>query len=67
MNDKFPTEAPGKEREPMKVNAWIQMGCERREITFDVTDEEIESVGEEGLELCVQDMVLHWISCRYGW
>ena len=30
----------------MKVNAWIQMGCERREATFDVSEAEIETVGE---------------------
>ena len=35
---------PRKEREPMKVKAWIQMGCERREVTFDVSDEEMERV-----------------------
>ena len=32
----------------MKINAWIQMGCERREVTFDVTDAEIEEVGTDG-------------------
>ena len=30
----------------MKINAWIQMGCERREVTFDVTDAEVEEVGK---------------------
>ncbi len=51
----------------MKINAWIQMGCERRETTFDVTDEEIEKVGEDGLEMYIEDAVLDWIQCRYGW
>ena len=23
----------------MKINAWIQIGCERHEVPFDVTDE----------------------------
>ena len=27
----------------MKIEAWIQMGCERREVTFDVTEAEIEA------------------------
>ena len=51
----------------MKVNAWIQMGCERREVTFHVTDEEIRKVGEDGLEMYIEDAVLDWIQCRYGW
>jgi hypothetical protein len=34
----------------MEVKAWIQMGCERREVTFDVSDAEIQEVGAEGLE-----------------
>ena len=51
----------------MKVNAWIQMGCERREVTFDVTDEEIERVGDDGLELYIEEQVLDWMRCRYGW
>ena len=28
----------------MKINAWIQMGCERREVIFDVSEAEIERV-----------------------
>ncbi len=51
----------------MKINAWIQMGCERREVTFDVTDEEIKEVGMDGLEAYIEEGVLDWISCRYGW
>ena len=51
----------------MKVNAWIQMGCERREVTFDVTDEEIKEVGMDGLEMYIEETILDWISCRYGW
>ena len=51
----------------MKIEAWIQMGCERREVTFDVTDEEIERVGEDGLGMYIEDAVLDWIECRYGW
>ncbi len=50
----------------MKVNAWIQMGCERREVTFDVSEAEIERVGEDGLELYIEDQVLDWMRCRYG-
>ena len=51
----------------MKINAWIQMGCERREVTFDVTEAEIERVGDDGLEMYIEDQVLDWIQCRYGW
>ncbi len=51
----------------MKVNAWIQMGCERRELAFDVTDEEIEGVGEDGLEEYVEEVIRDWMECRYGW
>jgi hypothetical protein len=51
----------------MKINAWIQMGCERREVTFDVTDEEIKEVGMDGLHLYIEDAVLDWTRCRYGW
>ena len=51
----------------MKINAWIQMGCERREVTFDVSEAEIERVGEKRLEMYIEDQVLDWIRCRYGW
>ena len=57
---------PRKGRETMKINAWIQMGCERREVTFDVTDEEIERVGDD-LESFIEEQVLDWIQCRFGW
>ena len=51
----------------MKINAWIQMGCERREVTFDVSEAEIKRVGENRLEMYIEDQVLDWIRCRYGW
>ena len=51
----------------MKIKAWIQMGCERREVTFDVSEAEIERVGEDGLEMYIEEAVLDWISSRYGW
>ena len=51
----------------MKINAWIQMGCERREVTFDVSEADIERVGENRLEMYIEDQVLDWIRCRYGW
>ena len=51
----------------MKISAWIQMGCERREVTFDVSEAEIERVGEDGLEMYIEDAVLDWIASRYGW
>ena len=50
----------------MKVKAWIQMGCERREVTFDVTDEEIERASDH-MEGFIEDQVLDWIQCRFGW
>ena len=51
----------------MKVNAWIQLGCERREVTFDVSEVEIERIGEDRLEMYIEDQVQDWIRCRYGW
>ena len=51
----------------MKVDAWIQMGCERREVTFDVTEAEIERVGEDGLENYIEEAVTDWWACRYGY
>ena len=51
----------------MEIKAWIQMGCERREVTFDVSEAEIERVGEDGLEMYIEDQVLDWMRCRYGW
>ncbi len=50
----------------MNVRAWIQMGCERREVTFDVTEAEIERVGDD-LEGFIEDQVFDWIQCRFGW
>ena len=51
----------------MKINAWIQMGCERREVSFNLSEVEIEKVGEEGLEMYIEDQILDWIQCRFGW
>jgi len=31
-----------REERIMEIKAWIQMGCERREVTFDVSEAEIE-------------------------
>ena len=51
----------------MKINAWIQMGCERREVDFEVPAEQRRGLSEEDLERYIEDVVLDWISCRYGW
>ncbi len=51
----------------MEIKAWIQMGCERREVQFAVSEAEVEAVGEEGLEAYIEDAVLDWINCRFGW
>ncbi len=51
----------------MEIKAWIQMGCERREVTYDVSEAEIERVGEDGLEMYIEEQVLDWMRCRYGW
>ena len=51
----------------MEIKAWIQMGCERREVTFEVSDAERLEAGEDGLEMYIEDTVLDWIQCRYGW
>ena len=50
----------------MEVKAWIQMGCERREVRFDVSEAEIERVGKN-LEGFIEEQVLDWIGCRFGW
>ena len=47
----------------MEIKAWIQMGCERREVTFDVSDGE----GMDGLEAYIEEAVMDWMQCRYGW
>ena len=51
----------------MEVKAWIQMGCERREVTFEVSDAEMREIGRDELEMYIENSVLDWISCRYGW
>ena len=51
----------------MEVQAWVRMGSEVREVSFEVTDAEIAEVGEDHLELYIEDAVLDWIRCRYGW
>jgi hypothetical protein len=51
----------------VKVKAWMQMGCERREVTFEVTAAEMAKVGEDGLEMDIEETVLDWIHSRYGW
>ena len=43
------------------------MGCERREVTFDVTEAEIERVGEDGLWVYIEEQVRDWMRCYYGW
>ena len=51
----------------MEVKAWIQMGCERREVTFEVSEAEMREVGADGLEMYIEETVVDWIACRYGW
>ena len=51
----------------MKVNVWIQMGRERREVTFHVCEGEIERVGGDELESYIEDLVLDRMRCRHGW
>ena len=52
---------------PLTVKAWIQMGCERREVRFEVSTKEIEEVGLGGLEAYIEDVVEDWTRCRFGW
>lgn len=52
------------------VQAWIQMGCERREVTFLVTKAELELVKDNpslSLESYIEGPVLDWVHCRFGW
>ena len=51
----------------MKINAWIQMGHERREVTFNVDELSRETPTPEDFELAIEDLVLEWIRCRFGW
>lgn len=53
----------------MKVNAWMQMGVERRETVIEIPDEEIRQVLHkvEGLETALDRYVLEWLMCQYGW
>ena len=51
----------------MEVKAWIQMGCERREVAFDVSQAEIREVGLDRLETYIEEAVLEWMECRFGW
>ena len=51
----------------MKVTAWIQMGRECREVDFEVPAEQRWGLSEDDLERYIEDVVLDWISCRYGW
>ena len=50
----------------MDVKAWVQMGCERREVTFEVSDVELQEVGDDGIEGYIEDWVLDWIHVRMG-
>ncbi len=50
----------------MEIKAWIQMGCERREVSFDVSEAEIVEVGDD-LESFIEEQVLDWMQCRFGW
>ena len=51
----------------MKITAWIQMGCERREVEFELPAKEHERRGEGELEGYIEEIVLDWIISRYGW
>lgn len=57
----------------MEINAWIQMGSERRETTIVIPEEEFESVkeaAEEGglcLESRLEEYVKDWLFAQYGW
>lgn len=59
--------------EGIVVSAWIQMGCERREVTFPVTKAELETLNDKSggvagnLESYIEEAVWDWIQCRYGW
>ena len=52
--------------ETMKIKAWVQMGCERREVAWEMSEAEIEMAGND-LEGFIEKQVLDWIECRFGW
>ena len=53
----------------MKIHTWIQMGCEQREVTFEVSEAEIARVGEDGLATLIDEMAARWRHHQYrcGW
>ena len=51
----------------MKAKAWIQMGCERREVEFEVSREEILKIRAGDTEGFIEGMVWEWVVCRFGW
>ena len=51
----------------MEVKAWMQMGCERREVSFEVPDAEVRRLGAAGLERYIEDRALEWIYFRFAW
>lgn len=49
------------------VRCWIQLGCERRETAFVVTPEELRRVPKDKLHSYIEEAVVEWLDCRYGW
>ncbi len=58
----------------MQVQAWIQMGCERRDTVIEIPDDEFE-VGKNRvaelpgrcLEVWLEEYVRDWLFAQYGW
>ncbi len=58
----------------MQVQAWIQLGVERRETVIEIPDEEFEAgkkwVAEQPgrfLECWLEEYVFDWLYVQYGW
>ena len=51
----------------MRITAWMQMGCERREVRFDVGHGALISHGDGCVQAGMDRLVLDWMSCRAGW
>ncbi len=51
----------------MKINAWIQMGLERREVGFQVPDAMILTMDRDRLETLIKERIWAWAISSFGW
>ena len=53
----------------MQVQAWMQMGCERRETVIEIPDEEYQAALKVPCytEVRLEEYVRQWMECEVGW